>query len=72
MAMKDSNTYKDVYLHTDSAKQGNSFQIMTGKKYAKLHLELAVTGGAQEIVIMDHNNSTLKKCPWLLKMAWSA
>ncbi|MGG3508059.1 hypothetical protein ABES58_21555 [Paenibacillus lautus] len=53
--------YKDVYLHTDSAKQGNSFQIMTGKKYAKLHLELAVTGGAQEIVIMDHNNSTLKK-----------
>ncbi|MGM1049293.1 MAG: hypothetical protein ACQEXX_24580 [Bacillota bacterium] len=48
-------------LHTDSAKQGSSFQIMTGKKYAKLHLELAVVGGAQEIVIMDHNNTTLKK-----------
>ncbi|QOS77290.1 hypothetical protein JNUCC31_21125 [Paenibacillus sp. JNUCC31] len=52
--------YKDVYLHDDSVKLGNSFQIMTQKKYSKLHLELAAVGGSQEIKIMDGNNTTLK------------
>ncbi|SLK02597.1 MULTISPECIES: stalk domain-containing protein [unclassified Paenibacillus] len=52
--------YKDVYLHTDTAKQGKSFQVMTQKKYAKLHLDLAVLGGSQKLEIMDENNTTLK------------
>ncbi|WP_440116998.1 hypothetical protein [Paenibacillus sp. QZ-Y1] len=38
--------YKDVYLHTDSVKQGESFQIMTQIKYSKLHLELAAIAGS--------------------------
>ncbi|MGF9697488.1 MULTISPECIES: stalk domain-containing protein [Paenibacillus] len=52
--------YKDVYLHTDSVKQGESFQIMTQKKYSKLHLELAAIAGSHDIRIIDHNNTTLK------------
>ncbi|MBE7681157.1 MULTISPECIES: stalk domain-containing protein [Paenibacillus] len=53
--------YKDVYLHTDSVKQGDDFQIMTGKKYSSLHLELAALVGNQEIQVINQDNTVLKK-----------
>ncbi|NMI04563.1 hypothetical protein HF638_11275 [Paenibacillus sp. SZ31] len=53
--------YKDVYLHTDSVKQGNDFQIMTGKTYSSLHLELAALQGNQEIQVINQDNTVLKK-----------
>ncbi|PQP83025.1 hypothetical protein C0Q44_16900 [Paenibacillus sp. PCH8] len=53
--------YKDVYLHTDSVKQGDDFQIMTGKKYSSLHLELAALKGNQEIQVINQDNTVLKK-----------
>lgn len=56
----DGKDYKDVYLNTDTVKQGKSFQIMTSNKYSTLHLELATLNGSQEITIIDHNNTILK------------
>lgn len=53
--------YKDVYLHTDSVKQGDDFQIMTGKTYSSLHLELAALQGNQEIQVINQDNTVLKK-----------
>ncbi|OMF14287.1 hypothetical protein BK131_12475 [Paenibacillus amylolyticus] len=53
--------YKDVYLHTDSVKQGDDFQIMTGKTYSSLHLELATLQGNQEIQVINQDNTVLKK-----------
>ncbi|MCF7756255.1 copper amine oxidase N-terminal domain-containing protein [Paenibacillus xylanexedens] len=53
--------YKDVYLHTDSVKQGDDFQIMTDKKYSSLHLELAALQGNQEIQVINQDNTVLKK-----------
>ncbi|MFL0372548.1 hypothetical protein [Paenibacillus amylolyticus] len=53
--------YKDVYLHTDSVKQGDDFQIMTSKKYSSLHLELAALTGNQEIQVINQDNTVLKK-----------
>ncbi|WP_411347673.1 hypothetical protein [Paenibacillus sp. WLX2291] len=52
--------YKDVYLNKEPQSY-TDFQIMTNNKYSKLHLELGVLNGNQQIDIKDLDGISLKK-----------